>query len=179
MHSFRRLRKLLDQAIALDRAAKGNIQILDRETGELHLLVQRGFDAAFSRYFKKVRAFDASACGRALGSGDCVIISDVMHDPDFQPHRVIAGASGFRSVKSIPIAAKDGSILGMLSTHSPSVRWDWERENTRPIAAKIATVLARLSPARWAAIRGPKTPKKSRSAIRAKRARPSKRGARA
>jgi hypothetical protein len=70
------------------------------------------------------------------------LIPDVQADPGFEPHRAIARASGFRSVKSLPLAGPDGRLRGVLSTHSPGVRWDWERENTRPIAAEIAAVLA-------------------------------------
>lgn len=136
-----RLRRLLDAAIELDRAVKGNIQVLDPATQTLRIEVSRGFDEAFLSHFRSVKAFDASACGRAFGTGACIMIPDVLRDEAFAPHRAIASSNGFRSVKSLPVAATDGRLLGVLSTHNPQVRWDWERENTRHVAAKIAAVL--------------------------------------
>jgi GAF domain-containing protein len=141
-----RLERLLETAMALDRVAKGNIQILDPRTRTLRILVHRGFDEAFLRHFATVQADDSSACGRALGAGDCIMIPDVLRDEAFAPHRSIALSNGFRSVKSIPVAGAAGEIYGMLSTHAHGIRWDWERDNTRHIALQVAEVLAGCRP---------------------------------
>lgn len=34
------------------------------------------------------------------------------------------------------------SLEGVLSTHSPSIRWELERDNTRHIAAEIALIFS-------------------------------------
>jgi GAF domain-containing protein len=141
-----RLTLLLDQAIKLDRAVKGNIQIYEPDTDSLKIIVQRGFDQAFLRHFEKVKRFDSSACGRAFGIGNFVMVADIMTDEAFTPNREVALANGVRSVKSIPVVDTDNEILGILSTHSASVRWDWERDNTRHIAAEIAVILRDLRP---------------------------------
>jgi GAF domain-containing protein len=140
----RRLRRLLAKAVILDRAAKGNIQLLDPEEGTLRIVAHSGFEPGFLRHFEVVRPFDSSACGRAFGQGGCVIIPDVTLDAGFAPHREIARAAGFRSVKSMPVVGEDGVARGVLSTHCPGVRWDWERENTRGLCLELAAVLAAL-----------------------------------
>jgi GAF domain-containing protein len=139
-----RLQHLLAQAIELDRATKGNIQVFDPEAGSLRIIAQSGFDEIFLHHFQKVQRFDSSACGRAFGTGNWVLIPDIMEDEAFKPHREVALASGIRSVKSIPVTGPDGGFQGMLSTHSATVRWDWQRDNTHHIAAEIATIIIHL-----------------------------------
>jgi hypothetical protein len=136
-----RLAQLLAEAIALDRAAKGNIQALDQASGVLKIVAHHGFNKAFLRHFENVKPFDSSACGRAFGAQRCIMIPDVLMDRAFAPHREIAASNGFRSVKSIPVVAPDGRFHGVLSTHSPGVRWDWELDSTHHIAAEIAALL--------------------------------------
>ena len=138
MSTTGRLAELLAEAITRDRAAKGNIQVFDPTSNTLQIVVHQGFDEAFLKHFKSVKPFDASACGRAFGAGRCIMIPDVLRDEAFAPHREIALANGFRSVKSLPIDGPDGRLLGVLSTHSPDVRWDWELDNTRQVAVEIA-----------------------------------------
>ena len=135
------LARLLDDAVRMDRVAKGNIQVFDPRSKSLKIVSQLGFNEDFLRHFESVLPFDPSACGRAFGSGGCVVIADVEHDEGFKPHRAIARASGFRSVKSIPLKGGDGRLLGVLSTHSVDARRDWKRENTNGIAAEIAAIL--------------------------------------
>ena len=146
MRQDRRLGALLEKAIRLDRATKGNIQAFDAEAGVLRIVAQRGFDREFLRHFAEVRPLDASACGRAFGAGGCVLIPDVLRDEAFAPHREIALSSGFRSVKSVPVPGPDGRLVGVLSTHGPDVRWDWERDNTTELAAEIGLILAEPAP---------------------------------
>jgi GAF domain-containing protein len=134
--------ELLAQAIKLDRATRGNIQALAAQTGCLNIIAQVGFDEQFLRHFAAVEAFDASACGRAFGTGNWVMIPDILQDDAFAPHRAVVTSNDVRSVKSVPVIAPDGGIIGMLSTHSPQPRWDWERDNTRNIAAEIGRILA-------------------------------------
>lgn len=138
------LKSLLDRAIELDRAEKGNIQLLERQAGVLRIVVQRGFKKDFLRHFGEVRRFDSSACGRAIGAGLVVTLSDVLADPAFEPHRAVAASNGFRSVKSMPIPGPDGEMLGVLSTHSPEVRWDLDRKSTLHLRAEVAVHLAAL-----------------------------------
>jgi len=99
------------------RADFGNIQLYDRETGTLAIVVHRGFSQAFLDYFARVDAHGTSACGQALKSSARIIIEDVTTDPSYAPHRAIAAAAGYRAVQSTPLLDRTGAPVGMLSTH--------------------------------------------------------------
>jgi hypothetical protein len=94
-----RLGQLLDQAIELDRAVKGNIQIFHPETDSLKIIAHRGFDERFLRHFDMVKRFDSSACGRAFGTQNFIMIPDIMEDEAFKPNREFMLVNGIRSVK--------------------------------------------------------------------------------
>lgn len=130
--------RLLDRAIALDRADFGNVQAFDPRTKTLRIVAQRGFDEDFLAYFRCVKAFDSSACGRAAGLGGAVVIADVERDPGFARHRKIAEAAGFRSVKSVPIRGRDGELVGVLSTHCRKPRRLWDLGAVVPVLAELA-----------------------------------------
>lgn len=110
---------MLDAVIELLGADKGNVQLLNEE-GILTIEAQRGFNHEFLEYFRKVDANDDSACGRALRSGQRVIIEDVQLDPPYTPLLPIAQAAQYRAVISIPLISGDGAPQGMLSTHFKS-----------------------------------------------------------
>lgn len=112
------LDKALAEALSLIGADRGNIQILDPETGALTIRAQRGFDTEFLDYFATVND-DRSACGRALTQCAQVVIADVNTDPGFAGHREIAAASGFRAVQSTPLLDGQGLLVGVVSTHYP------------------------------------------------------------
>ena len=112
------LDEVLEFALTLLRAERGNVQLADPATGALRIAAQRGFGAEFVAYFAAVTD-DRSACGRAAQHHAQVVITDVTTDPGFAPHRDIALASGFRAVQSTPLVDRAGHLVGMLSTHYP------------------------------------------------------------
>ena len=112
------LEEVLDFALTLLHAERGNVQLADPATGELRIAAQRGFGPEFMEYFAAVTD-DGSACGRAAQQHAQVVISDVTTDPGFAPHQEIALASGFRAVQSTPLVNRAGHLVGMLSTHYP------------------------------------------------------------
>ena len=109
---------VLEFALTLLHAERGNVQLADPATGALRIAAQRGFGAEFVEYFAAVTD-DRSACGRAAQHHTQVVITDVTTDPGFAPHREIALASGFRAVQSTPLVNRAGHLVGMLSTHYP------------------------------------------------------------
>ncbi|HKA60141.1 MAG TPA: ATP-binding protein [Gemmatimonadales bacterium] len=111
------LDEILDAAIELMAADRGNVQLFDAERGVLTIAVQRGFGPPFLEFFQEVSAADDSACGRALRSGERTTIDDVELDPSFAPMREVARAAQFRSVASTPLLSREGKPLGILSTH--------------------------------------------------------------
>jgi PAS domain S-box-containing protein len=114
------LNEILVAAIELLGADKGNIQLLDQKRGVLTISVQRGFQQEFLDFFREVSTTDDSACGRALRSGQRIVIEDVEQDPPYAPMCSIARTAGYRSVVSAPLISADGEPLGMISTHFPS-----------------------------------------------------------
>jgi hypothetical protein len=108
----------LERMLSLARADRGNMQLADPVSGALRIIAQHGFDTEFLDYFAVVED-DLSACGRAAARNAQVVISDVMTDRRFEPHRGIAAASGFRAVQSTPLVDKNGQLVGVVSTHYP------------------------------------------------------------
>src|SRR5215469_15492453 len=111
--------RALEIMLSLARADRGNIQLADPASGALTIIAQHGFDAEFLTHFAVVDD-ELSACGRAAARNAQVVISDVITDKRFEPHRVIAKASGFRAVQSTPLVDKDGQLVGVVSTHYPN-----------------------------------------------------------
>src|SRR5215472_7761461 len=96
------LDEVLEFALALLHAERGNVQLTDPATGALRIAAQRGFGPEFMADVAAVTD-DRSACGRAAQQHAQVVITDVTTDPGFAPHREIALASGFRAVQSTPL----------------------------------------------------------------------------
>jgi len=132
MQSLREgLDEMLAATIELLGADMGNVQILDAQRRVLLIAAQRGFKQDFLEFFREVSTEDDSACGRALRSGERIIIEDVEADPPYAPFRSIARATGYRAVQSTPLVGRDGTPLGMLSTHFPSVHRPNEQDLRR------------------------------------------------
>lgn len=139
---------ILDEAMAVGGATRGNIQFLNRETDALEIRVQRGFDRAFVEHFRRVRGDDGSACGRALRHRRRIAIGDITQDAAFAPFLAIAQQAGFQAVQSTPILAADGRALGVLSTHFPAPQLPSLSEGVMldHCAARAAQVIERLLP---------------------------------
>jgi GAF domain-containing protein len=115
------LAQALEGALSLLAADRGNLQVIDPETGALGIAVQQGFAGEFLEYFALVdddrAACGRAACWRAARNGVQVVIADVSTDPGFAPHRAIAATSGFRAVQSTPLVDRASRLPGVVSTH--------------------------------------------------------------
>ena len=133
--AMRSLREGLDEMLAATiemlGADFGNIQLLNVNRGVLTMEAQRGFEQEFLDFFREVSASDDSACGRALCSGERIIIEDVEMDPPFAPMLHIIRTAGYRAVVSTPLIGRGGKPLGMISTHFRSVHRPSEPELRR------------------------------------------------
>lgn len=98
-------------------ADKGNVQLFDPDRGTLYIAAQCGFQEDFLSFFREVSSVDQSSCGRALTSGERVIVEDVENDGAYAELRQVARAAGYRAVISVPLLDVDGKPLGMVSTH--------------------------------------------------------------
>jgi PAS domain S-box-containing protein len=129
MRSLREgLNEMLASTIEMLGADFGNIQLLDLNRGVLTIEAHRGFTQDFLDFFREVSASDDSACGRALRSGERIIIQDVEVDAPFAPMLHVSRAAGYRAVLSTPLVDRGGRPLGMISTHFRSAHRPSERE---------------------------------------------------
>ena len=124
------MQEILRAAIDMQGTELGNVQVLNPATGKLEIVAQRGFRAPFLEHFREVAVDDDSACARALRSGRRHAIHDIRADPECgAEYRRVAAEAGYRGVQSTPLVGRDGSLLGMLSTHYPEPRHLSERES--------------------------------------------------
>jgi PAS domain S-box-containing protein len=112
------LQKILSAAVAITRADKGNIQLLDLARGGLTIATQRGFSAPFLAFFAGA-SNNRSACGVSLQELKQVIVEDVLTDEIFvgHPSQQILLDEKVRAVTSTPLVGGDGTALGLISTH--------------------------------------------------------------
>ena len=139
------LSSALDAALHLTGAPKGNLQLLDPETGALHIRVHRGFGPAFLGFFNSVDCGHA-ACGTALEQGGQVVVEDVRSSPIFSPAALKTMLDAYAlSVQSTPIMSHS-RVIGMLSTHYDVPRQfeAGELDSVKEVADRAAGVLERF-----------------------------------
>jgi signal transduction histidine kinase/CheY-like chemotaxis protein len=120
---------IVDAAIAITSADMGNIQLLDRGSGALRIVANRGFAKPFLHYFRAVHD-NGTACGTAMQNGGRVVVEDVTTSPMFadSPALGVLLEAGVRAVQSTPLIGRSGQLVGMLSTHYRAPRVPGERD---------------------------------------------------
>ena len=111
------LEEVLDAAIALHRADCGSIRLFDRAREEARIIVHRGLPSAFVEARAAVDANVDCACGRVLKTLEPCRIEDIAEDPGYARDTELVAQAGFRSVQSIPLIDRRGTLVGVLSTH--------------------------------------------------------------
>jgi PAS domain S-box-containing protein len=131
--------EIVESAIAITNADKGNIQTLDPSTGKLTITAQRGFTPIFLKFFKFVDIGEAAACGTAMKQMKRVVVEDITLSPIFSGSDAlhILLNEGVRAVQSTPLISRSGQFLGIISTHFNGVHTPTERE------LKFIDILAR------------------------------------
>ncbi|HEY3580014.1 MAG TPA: ATP-binding protein [Pyrinomonadaceae bacterium] len=122
------LQEMLDVAIEITGADKGNIQLVDHDTGRLNLIGQSGFDETFLNYFASETQF--SACSSAIEAQQRVIVEDVRQSALFvgTPSLRVMLDANVRAVQSTPLISSAGHVLGVISTHFINPRRPTEQE---------------------------------------------------
>jgi len=121
------LEEVLEAAMALQGADFGHVQLLNRQTGQLDIVAQRGFEGALGDEAAAVQERKAP-CSQALERRARVLIEDVEADPECAPYRPVAAAAGFRAVQATPLFDRAGQPLGVFSTHFRRPHRPSERE---------------------------------------------------
>ena len=117
--------KIVDAAITITGSQFGTMQLLtpmdepSGRAGNLKLLCSRGLPAEAKAFWQWVSPAAHSSCTAALKSGQREII------PDYETWDEIAGTedlmafrrSGIRSAQTTPLLTRNGTLLGMISTH--------------------------------------------------------------
>ena len=131
--------EIIDTAIAITKADKGNIQLLDQSTGKLKIVAHRCFDLPFLKFFESVGAGEGAACRTAMEPIERVVIEDVTQSPIFVGSDALEVLlnEGVRSVQSTPLVSRSGKLLGILSTHFSKIRTLPEHE------LRLVDILAR------------------------------------
>jgi DNA-binding NarL/FixJ family response regulator/PAS domain-containing protein len=113
------LESVLNAAIKISKADKGNLQLLDPHKMTLSVVAQSGFEPAILNYFSEVDESGPSSCARTLKSGLRVVIEDVEKDPLLgrEPFLNIMREAELRAVQSTPLLTRAGQLVGVLSTH--------------------------------------------------------------
>ncbi len=110
--------EILDAAIELTKASKGNFQLLGEKSGYLKHVAQRGFSGHFMDHFKFVSQ-DRGSCGLAYKNKERVIIEDVTQSPIFigMPDLQVILDEGIYTIQSTPLISSSGNFVGVFSTH--------------------------------------------------------------
>lgn len=113
-----RLDEVLEEAMHADGARFGKIRVVDAESGALRICAHRGLSADFLERYGVAQADDETLCAEALRRGRRVVVADLVRDGR-RPDLASRGRDeGFRGLQSTPIVARDGRVVGTLSTLS-------------------------------------------------------------
>ena len=102
--------EIVEAAIAITKADKGNVQLIDPSTGKLKIAAQRGFDLPFLKFFEFVDAGDAAACGIAMERWERVVVEDITLSPIFLGNDALGVLLNeeVRAVQSTPLVSRSG-----------------------------------------------------------------------
>ena len=122
--------EMVEAAIAITKADKGNMQILDPSTGKLKIVAHRGFDLPFLNFFELVETGETAVCGTAMKRMERVVVEDVTRSPIFHGSDALDVLlnDGIRAVQSTPLVSRSGQLLGMISTHFNQIQIPNEHE---------------------------------------------------
>ena len=110
---------IVEAAVMLMGADKGNLQIFDAKTGALRIAAQLNFQAPFLQFFAVVGRDDTSICSAAMQWDRRVVVEDITKSLFFsgQESQSVLLEAGVRAVQSTPLLSGSGQLLGIISTH--------------------------------------------------------------
>jgi PAS domain S-box-containing protein len=111
------LQSLLDEARRLiGEQAWASIHLLDASSSQLRMVASTGLPAPFAQALAQLPVGpEGPPCGRAAGSGNIVIVEDVLVEPLMLPYLPLAQEQGVRACWSFPLHAAGGRVLGTLA----------------------------------------------------------------
>jgi GAF domain-containing protein len=112
------------------RSEMASLQKLVPDRDALLLLAEQGLAAESASHWQWVGRRDSTSYGAVLARGEPMVVSDVelwapvAGTEELRQYRL----SGIRSVLSVPLIARDGHLVGVMSTHWRAVHQPSERE---------------------------------------------------
>ena len=112
------LKDVLDVAIEISGADKGNVQYLDPETGVLTLAAQRGFDEPLVEFLESIGG-DDTASGIAWRTKQRVIVEDINKSEIYLGKHTFDAMreADVHAVQALPLLSSTGHVLGIISVH--------------------------------------------------------------
>ena len=111
------LHKVLVASVALLKADKGNVLLIEEEQKQMRLATSIGFPREFIQRYGSLPSDSATACGKAYQRRERVVVEDIDRDPDFMKLGYGTENFGFAAVQSTPLRGRNGRLFGILSTH--------------------------------------------------------------
>ena len=110
--------RIVETAAALMRADCAVVHILDSERGELNLRAQIGLSAEAEKALEWVSAEAKLPAAAAFRGNQRVVIGDVRQSEAVGDEGLaLFESEGINAVQSTPLVARNGKLVGMLSTH--------------------------------------------------------------
>ncbi|MGE3316191.1 MAG: ATP-binding protein, partial [Planctomycetaceae bacterium] len=116
--------RLMDSAVEIMHSDFASLLVFHNErgatngSGELRLAASRGFPPEAVAYWERVTADSNCACGIVLRTGERCDVAHLEADPRIKGRdREIYLQAGVRAVQATPLVARDGQLLGAISTH--------------------------------------------------------------
>lgn len=138
---------ILDAAIGLTQASKGNFKLVEEEEGDLKLVAQQGFSERYINYFNYYNK-NKGTCAFAYKTKSRVTAEDITQSPIFSgtPDLQVILDEGIKSIQSTPLISRTGRMVGVLSTHyATKHRFDeWELRMLDLLARQAADVIERI-----------------------------------
>lgn len=108
---------VLDRTLDVVGTDMGNVQTVDRVSGQLRIERHTGLTEDFLDFFAYVGE-EGTSCAKAARDVAQVTVRDVESDPVFtEPAREAILAAGSRACHSVPLTARSGVCVGMVSAH--------------------------------------------------------------
>jgi CheY-like chemotaxis protein len=112
------LRKVLEGAVAVLKADKGNVLLFEETENLLRNAISIGFPQEFMDRYPTIQTDAPTACARAFRGQVRIVVEDIHQDPDFAKlGGEVCESFGFSAVQATPLRGRNGRMLGILSTH--------------------------------------------------------------
>jgi hypothetical protein len=129
-------------------AEKATLQLLDG--GELRLIGSHGFDPPFLDFFGVVTRGEQCACSKVFDLRQQVVVPNVQESMLFSGQALMRelDCANVRSVISSPLLAKNGRMVGVVSTHKSQTwsRAENDLERHRQMADQVVAMIAQAIP---------------------------------